>query len=197
MAGKRGSAANAGAQRGHDAPVNDRFEHVKHGGRVGVHRLSAKPRAAWQYLVAALVGIVVLTGAGILVVNLSGSSVTNWAEQQGAQAEPAAPKVKAAIDPTAQVVVLNGTPKPDLGAVVDGIITSNGWGQILFSDKAATNDVQISAVFYSDPADEAAALGLAKELGGVGTFQNSDYDEYGARLTVLLGADYAGPGAGE
>ena len=36
---------------------------------------------------------------------------------------------------------------------------------------------------------------LAKELGGVSTFQGSDYDEYGARLIVLLGADYAGPGS--
>ena len=75
------------------------------------------------------------------------------------------------------------------------MITQNGWGQILFSAPAASSDVQISAVFFSKPEDEPAALALAKELGGVSTFQSSDYDEYGAKLIVLLGSDYAGPGS--
>ena len=102
-----------------------------------------------------------------------------------------------------QIVDRKGAAKPMLcvqcgkcaEACPNGAITQNGWGQILFSAPAASSDVKISAVFYSTPEDEAAALGLAKELGGVSTFQSSDYDEYGARLIVLLGVDYAGPGS--
>ncbi len=174
--------------------TDDRFDRLHKSGRVGVHRLIGKPRRFWIYLVSALLGVALLTGAGIVFVQMSGSSIVDWSEEEVGPIAPVAPKVKAELDPEAPVVVLNGTSMPGFGAIVDGIITSNAWGLILFSGEAASNDVQISAVFYSSEADEAAALGLAKELGGVGTFQSSEYDQYGARLVVLLGADYAGPG---
>ncbi len=172
----------------------DRFDLVQASGRVGAHRIVGEPRRFWAYLVSALLGIVVLTGIGIVVVQTTGSNVVNFTSEGkpgGANVSQTEPE----LDPEASVVVLNGTTMPEFGAIVDGIITQNSWGQILFSGPAAANDVATSAVFYSDPADEAAALGLAQQLGGVSAYPSEAYTEYEARLVVLLGADYAGPGS--
>ncbi|UOR00859.1 LytR C-terminal domain-containing protein [Leucobacter allii] len=175
----------------------DRFDRVARSGRVGAHRIAARPRYVWQYLIAALLGFALLTTLGIVAVQAIGdagklpSSISN-----GPQAS-AAPQVTAELDPTATVAVLNGTGTENLAAAVDQIITQEGWGSILFSGAAASADVQISAVFYTDPADAPAAEGLAAQLGGLSTYTTSDYQEYGARLVVLLGSDYAGPGIDE
>ena len=74
------------------------------------------------------------------------------------------------------------------------VITDEKWGSIILAVPAATTDVTISAVFYTDAENEAAALGLAEKLGGVSTYLNADYAEGEADLVVLIGADYAGPG---
>ncbi len=188
--------ARAMAQPQRTALPSDRFDDAAKSGRVGAHRVIGKPRRFWIYLVSALVATALLTGAGVIALQVTGANLQSMGGSD-TQTEPTKKPVtvKPALDPTAPVVVLNGTGMDGFESIVDGAITQNGWGQILFSAPAASSDVQISAVFYSAPEDEAAALGLAKELGGVSTFQSSDYDEYGARLIVLLGADYAGPGS--
>lgn len=172
----------------------DRFDKLPRNGRVGVHRVVGRPRRFWIYLVSALLGVALLTAAGVIVIQVTGTDFNSLTEE-APKPTKAPPAVTPVLDPTASIVVFNGTPMDNFEAIVDSVITQNGWGQILFSSPAASSDVQISAVFYSDPADEPAALALAKELGGVSIFQTSDYDEYGARLIVLLGADYAGPGS--
>ncbi len=180
---------------GRNALPTDRFDQLEKSARVGAHRVIGRPRRIWLFLVCAVLGFVLLTLAGVLYFQLSGTSVQDLRTGTQTAETTAPPKVKAELDPTAAVVVLNGTPMENFEAVVDNEITQNAWGQILFSGPAAVNDVEISAVFYGDPADEAAALGLAKELGGVSVFLTTDYAEYGARLIVLLGTDYAGPGS--
>lgn len=173
----------------------DRFDALEKSPRVGAHRVIGRPRRIWLFLVCAVIGFLLLTIGGVLYLQISGQSVADLRGETSTSTAKPEVKVKAELDPEAQVVVLNGTPMEGFEAVVDSEITQNGWGQILFSGPAAVNNVEISAVFYADPADEAAALGLAKELGGVSTFLNTDYSEYGARLTVLLGTNYAGPGS--
>ncbi|MFC7766155.1 LytR C-terminal domain-containing protein [Leucobacter soli] len=160
---------------------------------MGAHRLVIRPRRFWQYLVAALVGVAVLTAAGIFAVQNIGSSVTEIFDGES----PAAPveQVQAEVDPEATVAVLNGTTEEGLQDAVAEAIAEGEWGTIGFTDIAATDDVAISAVFFATEADEPAALGLAKQLGGVSTYQSDDYAKYGVQLVVLLGADYAGPGA--
>lgn len=182
------------AQTPHALP-RDRFDELPHSSRVGAHRVTGRPRRFWAYFLTALIAIVALTVAGILVLNFSDRSF--FRSDQAGPAPTHVERVTPQIDPSATVVVLNGTPTPNLAAGVDHVITQNQWGTILFSDDAATNDVAISAVFYSSPEDEAAAAGLAAKLGGVSTYQTDDYGQYGARLIVLLGADYAGPGESE
>lgn len=191
--------ATPGATGEHRPPTRnalplDRFDKLPKSGRVGVHRVVGRPRRFWIYLVSALLGVALLTAVGVIAIQVTGANLTGLAEE-APKPKKAAPTITPELDPTAPVVVFNGTPMASFETVVDGLITQNGWGQMLFSGPAASNDVQISAVFYSDPADEAAALALANELGGVSIFQTNEYDEYGARLLVLLGADYAGPGS--
>jgi hypothetical protein len=186
----RGSAA--GAQK-NELP-EDRFDRLPKRPRVGAHRVVGRPRRFWIYVVTALLGVAVLTTGGILAVQFIGADVSSFVREDEVR-EPVAPVVQPELDPTAEVVVLNGTRMPGFGSIIDGIITENSWGQILFSTNAAANDIEISAVFYSSVGDEAAALGLAKELGGVSVYQSYDYTEFGARLVVLLGADYGGPGS--
>lgn len=176
-------------------PTQDRFERRSPGSRVGAHRFVARPRRAWYYVLAAAVGAAILTGAGILAVQGIGAGVTDLFE--GEKPEEVVKQVQAQIDPEATVAVLNGTETVNLEAEVAQAITKNEWGQIGFAEVAAARDVQISAVFYTSVTDEAAALGLAQELGGVSIYQSYDYTKYGVQLVVLLGADYAGPGLEE
>jgi len=174
----------------------DRFDEVKRSGRVGAHRITARPRYVWQYVIAALLGFALLTTIGIIAVHSIGSTGNLPTSRPSAGAETSkAPQAE--LDPEATVAVLNGTATPNLAAAVDQIITSESWGQIRFSGSAAESDVAISAVFYADPADEAAAAGLASKLGGISTYITEDYAAYEVQLVVLIGADYQGPGLEE
>lgn len=172
----------------------DRFDAVPRSDRVGAHRLTGRVRRFWRYALVAVIATAVLVTAGIFWVNSIGGSSGLSTEQRTA---PQAEQTKPVLDPEATVAVLNGTEVPNLAAGVDEVITRNSWGQIIFSGEAAAKDVEISAVFYADPADEAAAMALAAELGGVSTYESQSYLEYGVRLVVLLGSDYAGPGEEE
>ncbi|MGW9019914.1 LytR C-terminal domain-containing protein [Leucobacter chromiiresistens] len=175
----------------------DRFDRLQQSGRVGAHRVTARPRYIWQYLIAGLLGFAVLTTIGILVVQNTGGSGKLPLTSSGTSSGSAQPSVTAELDPEATIAILNGTPTENLAAALDQIVTSEEWGKIQFSGSAATTDVDISAVFYSNPDDEAAAAGLAEKLGGVSTYTSDEYAEYDVRLVVLLGADYSGPGLEE
>ena len=183
--------------QGSKGQVTDRFDRVPHNGRVGAHRVTVRPRYIWQYLIGALLGFALLTTIGIVAVqSIGGSGDLPIVGSPESTATPEA-KVAAELDPDATVAILNGSSTKNLAAALDSIVAEEEWGKILFSGSAETSDVKISAVFYMDPADEAAAKGLAAKLGGISTDATQDYASYKARLVVLLGADYAGPGIEE
>lgn len=193
--GTRLAQSNDGAEtqrRSQDYP-EDRFDRIERDGRVGAHRVTAKPRHFWLYIVAGALGVALLTCIGVLVVQSAGGKNPIPSAET---TQTTAPQEIAELDPTATVAVFNGATDLNLGAGVGGSITAEGWGQVLFTENLAESDVPISAVFYRDAADEAAARGLAEQLGGVSTYLTEDYAEYGARLIVLVGADYAGPNSG-
>lgn len=189
-------AANRGskARRSGNSYPADRFDDVKHTGRVGAHRVHARPRFVWRYVVAAALATALLTTVGIFAVtglNSQGKLPTDGPTTSG----PRPTQVVAELDPDATVVLLDGsTPGGDIAFRLDPIITENGWGQIMSAGPAASSDIEISAVFYSDPEKEQAARGLAEKLGGLSAYPTTEYAEYGAELTVLIGHDYAGPG---
>lgn len=181
----------ARADKAPSAP-RDRFEAPSKQRRVGAHRVVGKPKRFWIYLVSALAGIVVLTGAGIIALQLSNAATDARNSEEMSKAPE---RVNPELDPEAAVVVLNGTSMPGFGAIVDGLITENGWGQILFSAEAAVNDIEKTTLYYSSVSDEAMALGLAEQLGISAIAQSYEYADYGAQLIVVLGADYTGPGS--
>ncbi|WP_449277118.1 LytR C-terminal domain-containing protein [Leucobacter sp. GX24907] len=191
---------NTGSEPSRQAPGGlpaDRYDEIKRTGRIGAHRVQARPRYFWQFLIAGIAAFVVLTAAGIFwVQGLDGSNP--FSDRLGTEetAEPTqAPEPE--IDPEAEVAVLNGTETLNLASAVDSIITEEQWGTIIFSGDAASHDVTTSAVFYREEDDLAAAQGLAAKLGGMTPYKTDDYADYGARLIVLLGDDYQGPGLDE
>lgn len=172
----------------------DRFDSVESTSRVGAHRVTAQPRVTWHFVLGGLIGAAILTTIGIVGVTIAGSAGTLPIQSPGSSA-PGTPKVKPAINAEATVAVLDGTTaEGTLAQAVATTVTAEKWGTIILAVPAATADVEISAVFYSDPENNAAALGLAEKLGGVSTYLNTDYADNNADLVVLLGSDYGGPG---
>ena len=169
----------------------DRFDRIEPTGRVGAHRVSPRPRHFWQYFIAALLGFAVLTTLGVVWVQVVGSA-TEIPIAREIKTTP--PPTQGKLDPTATVVVLDGTQNQDLGLNVDQTITAEGWGEIIFSAPASANDVAESYVYYGIPNDEATAIGLAEKLGGLPVMLTDEFTDLGARLIVVLGADYDGPG---
>lgn len=182
------------ARRTRQGLPEDRFDRVERSGRVGAHRVTVRPRYVWQYLIAALLGFALLTTVGIFAVQSIGNvqELPILGEKGGSTTTPRPEAAK--LDPDATVAILNGTPTENLASALGDIITTEDWGNVLYSNSAEKSDVKISAVFYRDEADQPAAAGLAAKLGGISTYLTEDYGDYGARLIVLIGEDYAGPG---
>lgn len=178
------------SRRVHGYP-EDRFDRIERGGRVGAHRVTPKPRHFWQFFVAGLLGFALLTTLGVLWVQRVGSIPELPITQQEEQPKP--PEVQPELDPEATVVVLDGSGSAqDLASAVDLAITTEGWGVMLFSGPASP--LTESYVLYRSPDDEAAAAGLAEKLGGLPIMETEEFAEYEARLIVVIGADYTGPG---
>lgn len=178
-------------RRSRGAYPEDRFDRIARSNRVGAHRVTARPRYFWQFFIAGLFGFGLLTTAGVLWVTTTGS-ITDLSFNE--DPTPTVVAVQPQLDPEATVVVLDGTTVEDLHSKVAETITTNEWGVIVFDSKGDSTDVAESAVMYRDEADEAAAAGLSEQLGGLPVYQTDSYQEYGARLIVVLGANYSGPG---
>lgn len=196
-------AAPETKRRTKDGLQEDRFDRIVRSdrrgrnGRVGAHRVTIRPRHVWQYLIGALLGFALLTTIGIVVVQTlgNGESLPIIGENSGSTG--AQHPAKANLDPAATITVLNGTPTKNLAAALEKIITDKQWGQVLYASSTEKSDVKISAVFYRDSKDAAAAAGLAAKLGGLSTYATENYQEYDTRLIVLIGEDYVGPGLDE
>jgi len=195
VADQHDDASPRDAVKGSTRLPKDRFDSPPRDLRVGAHRASMKPRRFWRFFIGALIGVVLLTGAGIVYVRIADASITGIFES-GVKETPTAARVTPKIDPKVTVAVLNGTATVGLQDTVAQAITDGKWGKVALAGVAAADDVKISAVFYAAKADEPAALALAKELGGVSTYKSADYKKnYDVQLGVLLGSDYAGPGS--
>ena len=86
------------------------------------------------------------------------------------------------------ITVLNGAGVAGLGQQSADVLTAAGW-PVGAVTNAAADDVEVTTVYYSNPADEGIALGMV-ELLGVGEIQLSDAFP-GAPVTIVVGADAA------
>lgn len=180
----------------------DSFDHLPaHRERVGAHR-GPRPRGrGWIVVAWAALATALLVGGGVTylaVINNNiqftdafGGGGTGAGTSAPAETPTPTPTITPVTDGTLAVTVLNGTENVGLAGRVGQAAIDGGWNVGTMANASST-DFATTTVYYEDPANEAAALGLAQLLGGVGTSQSATFQ--GAALTVVLGTDYAGPG---
>ncbi|MWV50752.1 LytR family transcriptional regulator [Rathayibacter sp. VKM Ac-2803] len=170
----------------------DRFDEIPATeGRVGAHRRPPAPHAraiavAWAALAT---GVIVLLGfIGLLVIDNRVEFDDVFTAPTGIAESTATPTVEPTVDPALTVAVLNGTPTAGLAASAGQVLTAAGWNVPTVTN-ASTEDEAATTIYYADPAQEGAALGLAASLGSGTIVQTQDFVET-ANLVVVLGADY-------
>ncbi|WP_445337329.1 LytR C-terminal domain-containing protein [Clavibacter sp. CFBP 8614] len=185
----------------------DRFDDVPGDlSRVGAHR-APRPRHhrfrafAWAALATGL--LVGLGVVGLFVID-DRVSFTDIIPNDSASEEAAAPTETPTVAPITVpgmvVTVLNGTRTSGLSAKAATALQTAGW-KIGSRVNASSSDITTTTVYYYDAADEGAARGLVAQLG-VGDVQQSEQFRpaqgtaaaQAARLTAVLGADYAARG---
>jgi len=150
----------------------------------------------------AAVTTVILVVAGIFGTLVVSGRVTLFPE--AVSTPTATPGVQPVQDTTYPVLVLNATDEAGLAGQVRDTIVAAGWpdGSVIASDAQSTFDT--TTIYYVNPEDEAAALGLAEVIGGADVQQNEQYAQFypaqnegeAARvLTVVLGLDRVAPPA--
>lgn len=110
-------------------------------------------------------------------------------EPEPTEPEPAEPIVNPTVDQAAglTVTVLNGTLTSGLAAQAGELLTREGWPEQTLAN-AETSTVEASYVAYRLEEDEGLARGAAQILGIEEVVFTDQY--LGARITVILGADY-------
>lgn len=182
----------------------DRFDEIPASlGRVGAHRAPAPRGRRWIVVAWAALASGVLVVAGLYGLSLISDRVTfplpglDTAEPMPTPSESAsAPaSVEPITDPALAelpagftITVLNGTEVDGLGAAARDLLAAPGW-PVGTVTAAAQTDLAETVVYYSDPALEGVAAGMASLLGA-GVIELSDAFP-GAPITIALGADFA------
>jgi len=177
----------------------DSFDRLPaHPERVGAHR-GPKPRGrGWIVFAWAALATVLLVGAGVTYLAVINNNI-QFTDAFGGGTSTAAPTETPTPTPTItpitdgalSVTILNGTDNVGLAGRVGEAAATGGWS-IGTMANASQTDFPTTTVYYEDPANEAAALGLAQLLGNVPVELSTTFP--GANLTAVLGTDYAGPG---
>lgn len=109
-----------------------------------------------------------------------------------------APEVTPVIDVNYDVMILNATPEQGLATQMKDVVTGAGWADDkVTAGEAGSQDFPTTTVFYVDPADEAAAAGLAGVIGGAAIEQSEAYPATSPdvpQLTVVIGLDRTAAG---
>jgi len=176
-------------------PPTDRFDELPElNGRVGAHRAENPRMRVGIVLLWSAVATIVLVGLGIFGTLLATGQITTSAPP--GQTQTPAPEVEGVVDTTHPVLVLNATTQDGLAGTVREEIVAAGWAdRDVTAGEAGSQDFSHTTVFFSDPADEAAAKGLADEVLGGARIELSDaYASVDAddvrQLVVVIGADW-------
>ncbi len=192
----------------------DRFDTVPVGGvqgqRVGAHRAAPRSRSFGKWLLAVLAATVLCTAAGIFLVATQGvdetifskaalSKVDHSATDKQAAKENSAPEqLEAAVDQvdaSRGVAVVNAADINGLAAAVADHVKKNSLGIVGVVVTADGEPIPESTLYYANSEYAAGARALARELGGLPAVESSEYASYGADYVLVLGTEYAGPGA--
>jgi len=184
----------------------DRFDEVPGDlSRVGAHRAPRPAHHRFRAFAWAALATGLLVGLGVVGLAVIDDRVSfTDIVPSDSSSEDAAPTEVPTVAPTTVpgmiVTVLNGTRTSGLSAKAGTALQAGGW-KIGNRLNASASDIATTTVYYYDAADEGAARGLAAELG-VGDVEQSEQFRpaqgtaaaQAARLTVVLGADYAARG---
>ena len=166
--------------------------------RVGAHRAPRARGRGWIAFGWAALATVVLVGLGIFGLSLVNGSISFHGSTQSSSAVASptttptpTPTIVPTVDPSLSVNVLNGTTRAGLARTVSDKLTAAGW-KIGALANADTTNVAQTVVYYSDPKNQAAALGVAQSLPGATVQETQTYAGSGADLTVVVGANFTG-----
>jgi len=189
----------------------DRFDDVPRDKKyVGIHRSTRSSASVFAPIGIALGAVVLLVLGGLWFVDRSASNLTledtappvidGALDPQPEEApvvaqEPVIEEALPVTDPTQidteglTLTVLNGTAAQGMAGRASSRLSDIGWPEATATNADST-DVAQSVVAYSEDADKASALGIAQLLGleAEAVVQTTAYP--GARITVVLGADY-------
>lgn len=165
--------------------------------RTGAHRGPAKKGAGWIAFAWAALATGVLVAAGLLgLAIINGTLATSFPFLGGGTSQTPTPTptptASPKLDPSVPITILNGTPTNGLANTVGDNLVKQGWNgasaNIGSRANAADRNITETFVYYSDPANEAAARALVLSLK-VGEIRLSSV--YTASpLTVVVGTDY-------
>lgn len=146
-----------------------------------------------------VIAIVVLVALGIFGTLIATGRVTLFPTPS------ATPRTISTADPVVDtsysVTVLNATTQSGLAGSVAQTIVGAGWSlDSVTAGDASSKDFPTTTVFYSDPAEEGAARGLAQVIGGASVTLSDAYKGLGSGggsklLVVVIGADRTDAGA--
>lgn len=178
---------------------SDRFDiHPASAGRVGAHRRAQPKNRGFVTFAWAALATGILVGLGvvwILVIN-DRVSFDNPFGGSGTSGESSIvdQAVEPTIDPSASIIILNGTETDGLAGQVGNTLSAAGW-TVGSTGTNATPDVTTTTIYYDNPAQEGAARGLSEALGGVPIeLSQAFYVEGLNRIGILIGADYVPAG---
>lgn len=186
----------------------DRFDDIpQEKGYVGLRR-RRRERTFWLIPLGVVVGLsLVLTAIGLFWIDqaddyleLDPSEIAITApppeeEAPSPEPEPEPEPVEPIVNPSADeaedltITILNGTDTTGLAARAGNLLDREGWPEQTRTN-ADEQGVEDSLVAYQTEEDEGLARGVAQILGIDEVVLTESYP--GARITVLLGADFTG-----
>ncbi|MGO4593098.1 LytR C-terminal domain-containing protein [Leifsonia sp. 2TAF2] len=175
----------------------DRFDEIPDDlKRVGAHRAPRPRGRAWIAVGWAALATVVLVGAGIFGLSVINGNLSFHGPSSSASRTPTptptpTPTIVPTVNPALNVNVLNGTATEGLAQTVGDKLTAAGW-KVAALANADRTDLATTIVYYGDPANQAAALGVVQSLPGATIQQSTAFDDTGADITVVVGANYQG-----
>lgn len=159
-------------------------------------------RGSVVFLWAAIATVVLLV-AGIFGTLIVSGRIDLFPADTSAAQPPSA--VTPVVDTSATVIVLNASGQQGLATQAKETLVQAGWTAESVLPGEAGSPFELTTVYYSQPEDEAAALGLADVIGGAEIAQSAAYDAYpveddpnteineveARRLVVVIGTDRA------
>ncbi|MDQ1589158.1 MAG: hypothetical protein QOJ77_2323 [Microbacteriaceae bacterium] len=174
----------------------DRFDAVPDNlQRVGAHRAPRAKGRGWIGFAWAALATAILIGIGVIGLFAVNSGI-NLPGGLGGAPTPTptptstpTPTIVPTVDPSLNLTVLNGTTTTGLATSVGDTLVKAGWKVGARGNASATN-ITKTVVYYSDPKNQAAALGVAQSLPGAPVAMTQDFAVSGADITVVVGSDY-------